>query len=280
MTEDETVQAVETPAPDANVAPDAETPETPPAESSPAVEESDKDSKSRDRFQRRIDKLTYDYRETERERDYLRNEVERLRTSTPKQDPAPSTARKTLADFEFDESKYQDYLFEQATTRATEAAEKRLQAARDREAAERRASAFTERESKFAKTTEDYYEVTRDSRVPFTKEMAEVVAESEDGPAIAYHLGKNLALAESIARMSPLAQARELGRLEVQLAFERKQAAEAKKRVSQAPPPPPKIEATDAAQRVSTTSPESDRLSDEEWVKAERARLNRKANRK
>lgn len=239
---DETVQAVEPPAPDAN-ANEADTATNAPADSSTdAADSGEKESKVRGGFQRRIDRLTRDYRDTERDRDHWREMAMRFQQSQAPQPEAPKA--KTLADFEYDEGRFQNYLLEQATARATAAARKQLEEENSRKTAEQRRNTFIKRETDYANAVEDYYEVTR-GQVPITAEMAEVIAESADGPALAYHLGKNLALAEQISQMSPLAQARELGRLEAKLAHERQQAEEAKRRVSQAPPPTPKIDGAD-----------------------------------
>jgi hypothetical protein len=194
----------------------------------------------------RLDRQTRNWRALERDRDHWREMAMRQQAPqpTPGKPEAPP-AKKTLADFDFDEGKFQEHLLEQATARATDAAEKRLRESREQEARQQRESQFASREAKYAETVEDYFEITRDPRVPVTREMMEAIAESENGPELAYHLAKNLSVAERIARMSPIAQARELGKLEATLANERAKAEEAKKRVSQAPPPPPKIDGSD-----------------------------------
>jgi hypothetical protein len=102
--------------------------------------------------------------------------------------------------------------------------------------------------------------------------MAEVIADSEDGPAVAYYLGKNPEAAAAIAQLPPSAAARELGKLEARLAFEREKArtpaTPARSAVSQAPPPPPKIEASEPdVAPVSAGDPDSDKLSVNEWMR-------------
>lgn len=223
--------------------------------------------------QKRLDELTRNWREAERREKVL---LDLLNQRTTPEPPAPQqqdSRPKTLADFEYDEGKYQTYLFEQATAKATEAARKELEQERARAAAEQRKSTFQRRESDFAKTNPDYLEVTRDPSVPITNAMAEVIAESEDGPAVAYYLAKNIAEAERIAGMGQVAQARELGRIEATLAFERKQAEEAKKRVSQAPPPAPKLEGVTASTTIDPASPEADKLSFKEWSRLRNKQL-------
>jgi hypothetical protein len=273
---DETVtQAVDTPAPDANASPETGSEAAP----SPAGKPAEKDG-----FSKRIDELTHDWRneqrshqDTARDRDFWRQEAERLRTQAqPK--PAPeSTETKTLADFEFDERKYQDHLFQQAEQRAVKAAETKLKEQSERETAEKRRTAFTSRESEFAKANKDYFDKTRDPRLPFTRELAEIASGSEDGPAVLYYLANNHAQAEQIARLPPTEVAREIGRIEARLSYEKERAKEAEKRVSEAPPPPKKIEGSgETVSALDPSSPDSDKLSDEEWRRRRDKQVHRK----
>lgn len=279
---DTDIQAVELPAPDANATPEVQATEpevkASEAEPSPAADDASETDAKPKGVGKRIDELTRLRRDAERERDHWR-EMAMRQQAAPVQEvetpQAPSTP-KTLADFGYDEGQYQAYLLTEVSRAATEAARKELQAEQARREQEQRKTAFSSRESTFAKTNPDYMEVTRDPSVPITARMAEVIADSEDGPALAYHLAKNVEIADAISRLPDLAQARELGRLEAQLAFERKQADEARKRVSAAPPPTPSIAAMDASANVRTTDASGDALSDEEWVRLERKRTSRR----
>jgi len=235
------LQAVETPAPDANVSPDVETV----ADPSPAVTDANDKPKG---VGKRIDELTRNWRETERDRDYWRDLAMRSQSpqpETPK--PAPEERLKTLADFEYDDAKYQSYILDEAAKRGEAAADNRLKAQQEREAAERRKSSFKSRSIEFAKTLDDFESTVRNPRLHITADMAEVIEDSDDGPALAYHLGKNPDVADKIAQLPPKAAARELGKIEARLAFEREKAKEAKdaNKVSKAPSPPPKFEASD-----------------------------------
>lgn len=235
------------PAPDANVSPevaveaDANTPTTGnEAGSSPAAKDTS-DSDVTEKVRSRIDELTKHRRDAERERDYWRDEALRRQAQPEPEKSAPVEATpKTLADFEYDEAKYQAYLFEQTEKRATAAAERKLKEAQERETTSRRQSEFAAREREFVKSTPDYYEVTRSAGLSITQAMVDAAAESEEAAAVLYHLGKNPDVADRIARLSPLAAAREIGRVEARLIAEREKAKPAT--VSKAPPPTPKIE--------------------------------------
>lgn len=225
---------------------DAPAPETAQsAESSPAAPEPRETPENiTDGIQRRFDELTRYRREAERDRDHWR-ELAMNQRHAPPQNGAEKP--KSLADFDFDDGKYRDYLIEQAGKRAEEAAEKRWKERAEQEAAEKRQSKFRNREVEFAKNTKDYFEKTRDPGATFfTPELAELLSESEEGPAVAYYLANNISEAVQLSQLSPRGMALAIGRLESKLLAEREKAKAAAK-VSAAPPPPPKIEGKDPA---------------------------------
>jgi len=183
---------------------------------------------------------TRNWRALERDRDHWREMAIRQQTPPPAPVTEPEPQAKTLADFQYDEGKYQQYLFSTAETRAVAAAERKLSERAQQDNQHRRNQSFKTLETKFAAKQADYYEVTRSEDLPISLAMAEAIAESEDGPALAYHLGKNPEIAADIANLSPFAAARELGRIEERLIAEREKAKATA--VSKAPPPPPKVE--------------------------------------
>ena len=67
-------------------------------------------------------------------------------------------------------------------------------------------------------------------KAPITDAVASIVADSEKGPEIAYFLGKNPDEAKRISSLSPLAAAREIGRLEAEMTPK-------PRKISNAPPP-------------------------------------------
>lgn len=280
---DTTEQVVEQPAPDAIEPEQPETEVPAEAESSPAVNDADESSKSKPKgngIQGRIDELTRNWREAERREAALLAMLGRQQTPA-KPDPVvedePKPAPK-LEDYNYDEAAYQAALFQHVKAEAARAAREELQQERTREKEQAKKQTFRQRETDFAKANPDYLTLTRDPSLPFTRELVDLVAESEKGPDVLYHLANNRDLADRIAGLSPVGAAREIGRIEAML--EKPAPAPAPKpAISKAPPPPPKIEATDSTPRVSTTSPDSDTLTDDEWVKAERARLARKVKR-
>jgi hypothetical protein len=231
----------------------------------------------------KLDRQTRNWRALERDRDHWREMAMRQAQPQPQSTPEPEKAEplKALADFEYDEGRYQKYLHDTLRTSVSNevraAIKAEIAAEREREQSTKRRTSYRNRETEFAKTVADYDDVARNPDLEISPHMAEVIQESDDGPALAYYLGKNPDIAANIAQLPPLAAARELGKIEARLAHEREQAKPNK--VSKAPPPTPKIEGADPGLKAtSTTDPESDKLSDEEWFRlAERERLKKRA---
>lgn len=266
---EDTETQVDIPAPDANAAPETEESV---AESSPAKADENKETVSK--VQSRFDELTKHRREAEREAEKARRDAEywreqallRQREQPPEPVKAPiDEPLKTEADFDFDSAKYQQYIVGESQRRAVEAAKRELQAERDRQTKAQRDASFASRSKEFAKTVDDFDEVVKSDYLTITPDMAEVIKESDDGPALAYHLGKNPDVAAKIAQLPPIVAARELGKIEARLAIAREQASA--KAVSKTPPPPPKIEGTNPTTSVKPDLADSDKLSDAEWMR-------------
>lgn len=172
----------------------------------------------------------------QRERDYWREQA--MKSGKPEQD-APTKAEEptgepTREQFDFDDAQYMRawYKWQREQERAEESKRKQ------EEEAQKRHKAFREKEQAFAAAHPDYEDVAKAEHVPITKEMAEVIIESDEAPAIAYYLGQNLEEAAAIAQMSPLAAARAIGRIEAKLSAKPPvQTAIPAKTVTKAPEP-------------------------------------------
>lgn len=204
-------------------------------------------------FQRRINRLTADYRREQAEKDALAARVRELEgkiTQPVKDDPdlkpprldqfnsyeeyeaakdrhvAEKTRRETLRTLEEARTK------EQATKAETEQRE-RITKARER---------FESDAEKVAASYEDFDEVMDDffrGRSPlrdFDRQAHEFIFEdAKRAPELVYHLHQNEDVARRIAGMRPVQQVAELARLEASLA---KPGA---KSVTKAPPPPKQV---------------------------------------
>lgn len=92
----------------------------------------------------------------------------------------------------------------------------RRQAAEAR-AIEAKAQAWAERQSDFRSSTPDYDEVVGKSSVQVAPHVVDTLLDSDSGPELAYHLAKHPETVKRINALSPLAAAREIGRIEASL---------------------------------------------------------------
>jgi hypothetical protein len=222
-----------------------------------------------DWFRKRIDEITAKryaeqrdaeqrYQMTARERDQLRQQLEQ-RQQEPEQ-------VKTLEDFGYDEGKYQQHLFQQAEKRAEAAARRVRQEEQTQVHAERTLRKFKEREVAFEKETPDYRDVAHFA--PISDDVAQIIQQAENGPELAYHLGKNKDVALSLSDLPREVAAFELGRIDAKLSADRSQkraaldAAKAAKAVTTAPPPAPKLDGSNAQ-----VSKDPSQMTDAEFAK-------------
>jgi hypothetical protein len=129
--------------------------------------------------------------------------------------------------------------------------------------------AFHDREEEARNKYDDFEQVAYNPKLPITNEMAQTIQSSEVGPDIAYYLGSNPKEAERISRLSPLSQAKELGKIEAKLADN-----PVVKKTSSAPAPIAPITArSSGSPATDTTDPRSIKsMSTSEWIEAERQR--------
>ena len=116
---------------------------------------------------------------------------------------------------------------------------------------------------------DDFEQVAYNPKLPITDAMAQTIQASEVGPDMAYYLGSNPKEADRISRLSPLQQAKELGKIEAKLADN-----PVVKKTSSAPAPIAPITArSTGSPATDTTDPRSIKsMSTSEWIEAERQR--------
>jgi hypothetical protein len=145
-----------------------------------------------------------------------------------------------------------------------------------REAAKQQSAvleSYQEREEAARDKYDDFEQVAYNPKLPITDVMAETIQSSDIGPELAYYLGSNPKDAERISRMSPLAQAKEIGKIEAKLASD-----PPVKRTTSAPAPISPVTArSSGAPAYDTTDPRSIKtMTDSQWIEAERARQMKK----
>jgi hypothetical protein len=133
--------------------------------------------------------------------------------------------------------------------------------------------AYHDKEEEIRAKYDDFEQVAYNPNLPITTVMAQSIQASDIGPEVAYHLGANPKEAERISRLSPILQAKEIGRIEAQLA-----ANPPVKKTSNAPSPISPVSArTTGSPSYDTTDPRSIKsMSTSEWIEAERARQMKK----
>lgn len=138
--------------------------------------------------------------------------------------------------------------------------------------------AFATRTAEFRKTTPDFDVILSNPALPqLAPEAARAVIKADNGPAIAYHLGKNPDLAVRISKMTVEDQKAAVYRLEGQIirtTSETKDTKEPSKVVTKAPakvtkaPPPPKPVSSSSG----IVQKDMAQMSMEEWVAYDRSR--------
>jgi hypothetical protein len=116
---------------------------------------------------------------------------------------------------------------------------------------------------------DDFEQVAYNPKLPITDAMAQTIQSSDVGPDMAYYLGSNPKEADRISRLSPLQQAKELGKIEAKLADN-----PVVKKTSSAPAPIAPITArSSGSSATDTTDPRAIKsMTTSEWIEADRQR--------
>ena len=190
------------------------TPEAKPeekAEEKPAEEVTPEQAAKREsrRFEKRLDKAYRQRAEALARAELLEKELAALKQpQAPKGEP-------TLADFDYDPEKYAAAKAEFAKSQAQKEFEVKQREQSEKVATQRLLSEWEEKVAKAEDKYEDFAEVVGDLQP--TNYLIRAVMEAENGEDIAYHLAKHPKEARRIAELSPTAQIREIGKLEVKL---------------------------------------------------------------
>lgn len=133
--------------------------------------------------------------------------------------------------------------------------------------------AYHEREEEARAKYDDFEQVAYNPQLRVTDVMAETIRASEIGPDLAYWLGTNPKEADRISRLSPLLQAREIGKIEAKLGTN----PFVKPTTSAPAPISPVTARTSGSPSYDTTDPRSTKtMSTSDWIEAERARQMKK----
>jgi hypothetical protein len=189
------------------------------------------------------------------QRKWEREQAQRAQTSAPLAAP--------VAPEQFDST--DAYVEALAAQKAEQLLEQREQRRQQSELLE----SYHDREEKAREKYDDFAQVAYNPNLPITDVMAQSIQSSDIGPEMAYHLGANPKEAERISRLSPILQAKEIGKLEAKLA-----ADPPVKKTSNAPTPISPITArSTGSPAYDTTDPRSIKtMSTSDWIEADRQR--------
>jgi hypothetical protein len=159
--------------------------------------------------------------------------------------------------------------FDSVETYAKAYAEQML---REREVQKQRSEyveAYHDREEDARGKYDDFEQVAYNPNLRITTVMAETIQTSDVGPDVAYYLGSNPKEADRISRLSPILQAKEIGKIEATLVSN----PPVKKSSSAPTPISPVTARSSGAPAFDTTDPRSIKtMTTSEWIAAERAR--------
>ncbi|MBA2403170.1 MAG: hypothetical protein H0V66_00240, partial [Bdellovibrionales bacterium] len=198
---------------------------------------------------KRINELTKDKHDAIRERDYWREQAMRQQAEPQQIDPSaqvdkPSDGRPMREDYDFDEDRYLEAFADWHLLKRERAVEQ----AKAKEQERVRAVKFEEQAAEFAAEHPDFYERLQAPDLRVTEQMKAVVLETDNPPAVAYHLATHPDEAAAIAQMTPIAAARAIGRIEASLSVPT--------RPAEIPSPPKTVTSAPAvASSVSARSP-------------------------
>lgn len=230
-----------------NKSSDSETEEK--AETHEEGEDGEKESphKKKGGFQRRIDKLSAQKAQAQQELEYwkqqaLKNAGASNVETNPKPEifTPPTTEGKPKPESFETHAEYVEALADWKTEQKLK--ERDEKAARERFAQEeaRIKAAYSERAKAFSSKTPDFQKVLEDvNHIPLSLTLRDILLNSENGPELAYHLAKKPEEYERIARLSPTACAREIGKFEATLtsSLSKVSPEKSEKRITQAPKP-------------------------------------------
>lgn len=169
-----------------------------------------------DEKQRALNKLAFEKREEKRRADDLERRLKEIEAKVPKQQPTVESAPK-LEDFDFDEEAHRTALIQFEVKKEAKAI---VDGQNERQAQQRQQGIQADFNANVVKLTEkapDYADTV--AQLPqLPNETLNAIMESDNGPQLAYYLGKHLDVADQIASASPMMAAMTLGQISAQLA--------------------------------------------------------------
>lgn len=229
--------------------------ETTKPEQPPETEE-----QKRSKYQRRIDRKNAEIAAARTEARIFKERLEQLEAQARPQQPKDASAPRLeqYEDFESYMQARDDYVAAMAEKRFEAKQTKAQQEEAARKAQEKQSSVLTSWQDKQIAAAEkyaDFEDVVSESDAPVTPSMSQAIVESDLGADIAYYLAQHPDEAKAIAKLSPIRQIAEIGKLEVKVS------APAVRKPTLTPPPVNPIGTKAKAEK------NPDEMPYEQWVK-------------
>ena len=249
----------EVPAPELDTTAAPEPVETQTPEEQPAEQEASKTFTQEELDAIVGKRLAREQRKWEREQAQRLEEMQSRQAATPLADISPEQF-----------NTYEDYAEALAERKAEELLAKREAAKQQQALLEQ----YHDREETARDKYDDFDQVAYNPNLPVTEYMAQSIQASDVGPDVLYWLGSNPKEADRIARLHPILQAKEIGKIEASLSSN-----PPVRKTSTAPAPiAPVTPRASGAPVFDTTDPRSVKsMSTSEWIEAERLRQIKKA---
>jgi hypothetical protein len=235
------------------------------------------------RAQVRIEDLIASNRALKTSLEYLQTEVlTKLQPQAQQptaQTPAALAAEDapTLESCGFDTDKWTKAVNAWTNKRIEQGISKAVQTVQQNQTEATRRAAFESRMAAVSAVTPDFQVILGNPALPqLHKDAASLVVDSELGPQILYHLGKNPEEAARIARKTPVQQAAAIGRLEAELSKPVvKSSQKTPTNITKAPAPPTPTKGGGASHTDMTKAPIADFVAHERKLMAEKRRIGR-----
>jgi hypothetical protein len=211
-------------------------------------------------FERKMDRLYKTAAEQKARADFLERQLEELK---PKPEVKPDGLR--IEDFDYDVEKYAEAKAKAAESAAIKRYQEEGQAKTQKQQMQQLTETWESGVSKSESKYDDFHDVVGDLKPGSPVIIA--IMQAENGPDIAYYLGKNIQEAQRIAKLDPITAVREIGRLEAKLLAEPVKAKEP----SKAPSP---IEPVTGSKSTAKSFLDDD-ISQEEFERLRRKSLKR-----
>lgn len=198
-------------------------------------------------FQRRIDKLNQQKAQAQQELEYwkqmaLKSAGGSKNDSNSNQtvEPTQNSDQKPNPDKFETHAEYVEALTDWKTEQKLKEREDKYARERIAETQSKLVATYKERMEAFTQKTPDFQDVLEEvNHVHLSPTLRDIILTSDNGPQIAYELAKNPDEYERIAKLSPTACAREIGKFEARLtpSSSSKVSTDGSKKITHAPPP-------------------------------------------